>query len=231
MQQISPHVYAISRLFINYYVIVYEQRLTIVDTGFGIRDVQRLHTGFEAQGWSLEQVHTILITHAHSDHIGGLSALQDKINAHTMVHRMDAPVVRGEQASSVANADELGILWRWLLPVLGTAHPPPPARVDSELQGGQILQDVYPGLEVIHLPGHSYGQVGFWLPDDAVLIGGDVMMHLPWGLTMPLRPVSPDWDAGRASIQKVIERDPPVLCLGHGPPVRGSVAARAQRAL
>lgn len=91
-----------------------------------------------------------------------------------------------------------------------------PARVDVELDDGDSLDQVLPGMQVVYLPGHSYGQVGYYIPQDKLLIGGDVMMHFFGSLRMPLRFVSPDWTAVKASIRKVAEMDIDILCLGHG---------------
>lgn len=224
MLQITDHIYGImTKLqFVNYYVIDNEGVLTVIDIGLNAGDVQRLERELQSKGWSLEQVQHILITHAHSDHIGGLAALQVRINAHTYIHRLDAGVVRGSEKGPTEKPENLGFFGRMMLRIAANSTIEP-ARVDTELNGGEVLIDILPGLEVIHLPGHSYGQCGFWLPDEKLLIGGDVMMNFPWGLSKPLRPVSPDWNAVHESIRKVADLEPQILCLGHGAIVRGDV--------
>jgi glyoxylase-like metal-dependent hydrolase (beta-lactamase superfamily II) len=170
----------------------------------------------------MEQIQNILITHAHPDHIGGLAALQERVNAHTAIHRLDAPVVTGSQDIPREKPEKLGFFGR-IIHNLGSRAVMPPARIDTELNGGEVLVDVLPGLEVVHLPGHSYGQCGFWLPDKKLLIGGDVLMNLPWGIQPPIRAFSPDWDEVFVSIRKVADLAPEILCLGHGAIVRGNI--------
>lgn len=81
------------------------------------------------------------------------------------------------------------------------------------------------------LSGHSYGQCGFYLPAENLLIGGDVMMSMPWGLTYPIRAASPDWDSVKLSVNKVAELNPNILCLGHGTVVQGNIAQKISRRL
>lgn len=223
MQPISEHVYGIfSRFgFLNFYVIKQGDVLTVVDTGLRDEDIDQLKADLEDIGLSLDQIQHILITHAHFDHIGGLAELQERTNATTYVHRLDAPIVRGEQAPTYARGEELGVFGRFGLSRLQSQRPPRPARVDVELQDGQILNAIGAGVQVVHLPGHSYGQCGYWLPDDGVLIGGDVMVNLPWRVGMPVRMASPDWDAVKVSIQKAAALQPSIICVGHGRPIRG----------
>lgn len=224
MLQISENVYGImtKMQMLNYYIIKNGDTLTVIDIGLNAADVDTLEKAVTAHGWSMAQIQHILITHAHPDHIGGLPELQKRINAQTYVHRLDAPAMRGEVPSPTAKPEELGFFGRIMLKgVAGTQFAP--SRVDTELHGGEVLVDVLPCLEVIPFPGHSYGQCGYWIPDQKLLIGGDVCMNLPWGVSTPLRPVSPDWKAALESIRKMADLEPEILCLGHGRIIKGNV--------
>src|SRR5262249_6322556 len=153
---------------------------------------------------------------------GGLFALQQKSNATTYAHRLDAIVIRGEQAYTYANPAELGFLNRLMLRAMASQqYVNPPCRVDVELRGDDALDQILPGARCIHLPGHSFGQVGLWLPDEKTLLGGDVMFRFPWGLGMPLRPPSSDWAQAKASIKKVAQMGVTNLGIGHGAPLLG----------
>jgi glyoxylase-like metal-dependent hydrolase (beta-lactamase superfamily II) len=228
MKVINQHLYGVLTLgsMLNMYVIVHHDVLTVVDTGMGTSSISALEKALHTNGWSVEQVQHILITHAHFDHIGGLAALQSRCNAHTWVHRRDANIVRGSQPLVYAQAAELGFSDRVMLRFASSNQGIAPARVDSEFQDGDTLDAIYPGLQVIHLPGHSYGHAGFWFPEDRTLIGGDVVMRFPWGYRHPIRAVSPDWQAVKQSIQRVCDLQPQVLCIGHGTIGTGDIAAQ-----
>ncbi|MFN8373448.1 MAG: MBL fold metallo-hydrolase [Anaerolineae bacterium] len=226
MQRLADRVFSITRFQTNIYVIDTGGGLALVDTHFSPGVIGILEKELPPHGFRLNQISHILITHAHFDHVGGLAALQNTINARTLAHRLDAPIVRGEQPVIYPRPAELtGISWVMSHFLAATATP---ARVDAELKEGDKLDEILPGLQVVELPGHTYGQIGLWWPEKRLLIGGDVMMHLPWGLSVPVRAASPDWPAVKQSIRKVAGLEVDVLGLGHGSPIVGGASAKVQ---
>lgn len=145
MRQISASVYQLTRyVFVNIYLIVNGDVLTVVDAGINKSDIDALIKAIEAQGWSTEQIQHILVTHAHYDHIGGLAYLQTLTNAQTYIHRLDAPIVRGEQAVTYANPNDLGFFSRLQSLILADNSNVEPVRIDTILHGDELLNDIYP---------------------------------------------------------------------------------------
>jgi glyoxylase-like metal-dependent hydrolase (beta-lactamase superfamily II) len=226
MKQLTAAVFGVLTQFngLNGYLIRGADGFTLVDAGLKGFD-RAVKQALSQLGGSLNDLKRIVITHAHPDHVGALPSLQQQVNATTYAHRLDAPVIRGDWPMAYPKLEELGALSRFVLGRM-QGNSLAPARVDVELSDGQTLDEVATGAQVIHLPGHTHGQIGLYLPEEKTLIGGDVLMHLPWGLTLPLRPASPDWNGVKASIRKAAELPLENLLLGHGAPILGGAQAR-----
>ncbi len=228
MRQLTAAVFGVLTQFngLNGYLIRGADGFTLVDTGLKGFD-RYVRQALRQLNSTLADLKRIVITHAHPDHVGALPSLQQQVNATTYAHRLDAPVIRGDWPIAYPKPEELGLPGRFLLGRI-RATSITPARVDVELTDQQTLDEVLPGAQVIHLPGHSHGHIGLYLPEEKTLIGGDVLLHLPWGLTLPLRPVSPDWAAVKASIRTAAALPLENLLLGHGAPILGGAQARLE---
>ena len=213
--------------FINAYLLTGPNSLTLVDTG-----VKGNHTAvakhLQEKSYALADIKRVLITHAHPDHVGSLPEIVAASGAEVWAHELDAPVVRGDRPlASVQPQPETLPPFASLLARLGSPDQPT-AAVARELREGD-LDEVYPGLTVVHLPGHSPGQVGLWSEKQGFLIGGDVLMHLPWRLTLPFRAFTTDWQEAQRSVQRVAALHVRTLCLGHGAPLVSNTAAQVDK--
>jgi glyoxylase-like metal-dependent hydrolase (beta-lactamase superfamily II) len=99
-------------------------------------------------------VKAIISTHAHIDHVGGLSKLRQYTGAPVMIHRDDLPLYKGLDVQAAF----LG------MPV------PEMAEIDQLLKEGDPLH--WGGYEarIIHTPGHTPGSVCLYMPKDAANI-------------------------------------------------------------
>jgi hydroxyacylglutathione hydrolase len=96
-------------------------------------------------------VKAIVSTHAHIDHVGGLSKLHQYTGAPVLMHRDDLPLYQAMDMQ----ASFLGVM------------PPELTDIDQLLKEGDVLR--WGGFEaqVIHTPGHTPGSVSLYLPHDA----------------------------------------------------------------
>jgi hydroxyacylglutathione hydrolase len=97
------------------------------------------------------KVKGIVSTHAHIDHVGGLSKLHQYTGAPVMMHRDDLPLY---QAMDV-QAAFLGVM------------PPDVTEVHQLLAEGDALQWGLLEAQVIHTPGHTPGSVSLYMPQEA----------------------------------------------------------------
>jgi hydroxyacylglutathione hydrolase len=96
-------------------------------------------------------VKAIVSTHAHIDHVGGLSKLHQYTGAPVLMHRDDLPLYQAMDMQ----ASFLGIL------------APELTDVDQLLKEGDVLRWGSFSAQVIHTPGHTPGSVSLYLPHDA----------------------------------------------------------------
>ena len=153
-------------------------------------------------------VKAIVSTHAHIDHVGGLSKLHKYTGAPVMMHREDLPLY---QAMDV-QAAFLGVM------------PPELTDVHQVLADGDALQWGSLEARVIHTPGHTPGSVSLYMPAEAgkitltapQLFAGDTLFAGSIGRT----------DLWGGSMEEIMESlrgklmalpDETVVHPGHGP--------------
>jgi len=96
-------------------------------------------------------VKAIVSTHAHIDHVGGLSKLHQYTGAPVLMHRDDLPLYQAMDMQAAF----LGVL------------TPELTDVDQLLKEGDVLHWGPFEAQVIHTPGHTPGSVSLYLPHDA----------------------------------------------------------------
>jgi len=169
----------------------------------------------EQAGYAPTDVKRILITHAHPDHVGGLDELARITGAEVTAHEIEAPVVAGEAP---------------MLRPGGVERAPTSATpVNRTVKDGEVLEEFEGGMQMVFVPGHAPGQVAYWWPSRGIIFSGDVMMHMPWGLTLPLAMATVDMEEAKRSIRRVATLNPKVICPGHGTPITQNAARQARQ--
>ena len=211
---VTPNLTQLTRLhFVNAFLVREEDGFTLVDTttGGGAND---LVGAAERAG---AQVKRIALTHGHSDHVGSLDALKERLgdSVQVLMPELDARIVAGEKIVD----GKLAGSW----PKNLKTTP------DVRLAAG----DRVGSLEVVASPGHTPGHVAFVDTRDGTLIAGDVFtsygrvaVTTEFYLRFPLATMG-TWDKGKdlESARALRALDPPVMVVGHGPAVRAPGAA------
>jgi glyoxylase-like metal-dependent hydrolase (beta-lactamase superfamily II) len=225
---------------VNWYLIEDGDRLTVVDAGFP-PDWSMLTTSLGTIGRRLSDVHAVVVTHAHVDHIGFAERARKECGATVYVHEDDAKLAADPKAIAKSEKSPLRYLGHGAtrqLMLKATKAGAPLAKGVREVRrfvDGEILEDV-PGRPVaVHTPGHTDGHCAFHLPDRRVVFAGDaIVTRDPYtGATGPQvvsAAATKDMDRAFASLDRFAALDANVLLPGHGDPWRGSPAEAARLA-
>ncbi len=109
----------------------------------------------------------VINTHAHIDHVLGISFLKRRYGIPLSLHRHDEPLLR----SVKAYASNYGFY--------GFDEP----EVEHWIEEGDVIRCGNFELRVVHVPGHAPGHVVFINDDQKIVIGGDVLFRESIGRT------------------------------------------------
>ena len=171
----------------------------------------------------------ILLTHGHPDHSGNAAALSDFWNVPIYAHRLELPFIQGKSKyppSDPTVGGAMAMLTRAFPSTLNDLG----SRVEAFPEGGVIPG--LPGWEWLPTPGHSPGHVSFFRAGDRTLLAGDALTTINLDslvkmvrgrpeIAPPPPPITCDWGAARASVERLAALAPLALGCGHGVPLTG----------
>ena len=186
-------------------------QVTLVDAGTR-RGPKRVLAGLAHIGVAPSDVTRLIATHAHPDHVGGLSALRGRTGGQVAVHERDAAYVR-EGKGPVLDRSTLG--GRLVRRNRGSAPTP----VEEELVDGQVL-DVAGGLRVLHTPGHTPGHIALLHQPTGVLVTGDSIWNMRGRMTWSIPMFCTDHVMSQQSAEVLGEVEYEIAAFTHGPEIR-----------
>ncbi|MFD0265655.1 MBL fold metallo-hydrolase [Streptomyces sp. NPDC127106] len=191
--------------------------LALIDAGHA-GSAPAIEQAIRSLGDTPDRLGRIVLTHCHRDHIGAADELAGRYGARVLAHRLEAPVIRGEQPVP----DPALLDWEIPLYEHGLTVPEaPPTRVDHEVEDGDVLP-FGDGAVVVHSPGHTPGSIGIHLPHHGVLFTGDCVAGV--GQVM-LGVFNVDREQAQASFRRLAALAPSVACFGHGDPLTENTAS------
>jgi len=184
------NVYPIQFNRVKVTILKCNNKLILVDTGMSNGDADTiLHYARTNLNMPLEEYGDLcIITHHHMDHIGGLQRLKKKWDFKIVSHLDE---VKGIESATGFN-------------------------VDLKLKDREIL--LYcGGIQFIHVPGHTVGNVCLYLPNKALLIVGDTLFADEEGnLSPPPDHYCVNPERAKRELKRLLELDFDMIIVSHG---------------
>lgn len=167
--------------------------LVLIDSGVG-SSFRQLVENIRTLGFDPRELKTLIVTHAHIDHIGALADFQRQYGVSLVAHELDAAAIESGKGTG---AEFYGVAYK----------PVKPDRTVTE-SDSHLTFSRY-DLNLVHIPGHTPGSLAVYVDmERRVLFGQDI--HGPY---------LPEWGADPAqaatSLQKLINLKADILCEGH----------------
>jgi glyoxylase-like metal-dependent hydrolase (beta-lactamase superfamily II) len=236
--QVADGLYRLTGGVCNFYLIEDGGKLVLVDAG-APRDWGLLVRTLASLGRGLDSLDAVLVTHAHSDHIGFAERARTTAEVPVWIHQADAAVAGGAKPGGNDGTARSYLLrvefYRTLVSLArrGATRLIPVQEV-STFAEGEVLE--VPGRpRVVHAPGHTPGCSALLLEGRRVLLTGDVLATrnpLTGRVGPQIMPSGLNRDTPQAlrSLDVLDGIPAEVLLPGHGEPWTEGAAEAARRA-
>ncbi|MBI1247581.1 MBL fold metallo-hydrolase [bacterium] len=209
MRLFHPGILQVRAPALNFYVMRGEGGLYVIDGGF-IGGIRLLKRALREQDWNDLPLKGILVTHGHLDHVLNVSYLARTTGAWVAGARLDADHFAGHPKYE-GKARVTGWLEALGRVTLGYRRFVP----DYWLNDGDRLE-MDPSIQAVHLPGHTRGHMGFWLPQSRLLFTGDLFVSYRSGGRLPLEIFNTDSRQNVHSIGVALGMKPAGVLPNHG---------------
>jgi glyoxylase-like metal-dependent hydrolase (beta-lactamase superfamily II) len=194
IMEILPGVHQIPLVYhgrpLKLYLLVSGQESLLMDTGDAGTPASDILPYFQKIGWDPRKLTYVLLTHPDIDHVGGAYAIREAApQAHFLCGTLDREQIETPEAMGRLRA-RAHYYWHDLGPddaqltefvrragganrlaAMGERR----LTFHTTLDGGEILTLGERELRILHLPGHSLGHLGVYLPGERAALIGDAV--------------------------------------------------------
>ncbi len=175
---------------VNCYLLRDADGWTILDAGLNRPEIYAgWQVVFVQLGIRPNDIHRIVVTHMHPDHIGLAGRLQQETGAAVFMSPREWEIAEVAWVQNLEHGDnltaylrrvgappEVGAIVEGQQQKLRQMTQPPPTDVQM-LRGGETITMAGRRFEVIHAPGHADGQIIFYAPAERLMLCGDQVLQ------------------------------------------------------
>ena len=211
MTRVVEGCHAVALGIVNVFLLETPEGLVLVDSGFPGREGDIL-AAMKQLGHEPRALRHVVLTHAHPDHVGSAAAIVRATGAQTWMHREDAAAAENPGAMRPVRPSP-GILPKLFFAAMTRKGPPTwdGVAIDHLVADGDRLP--FGPLRVIHVPGHSTGQIALLWEERGLLFAADTCIHLA-SLRLPF--LNEDAALARRSVAGLAQERFETAVFGHG---------------
>lgn len=221
--------YTVQIVNVIFYGNPYDNQFVLIDAGMPKSSEKIIEAAKERFGEN-SRPKAIILTHGHFDHVGAVIELAEYWDVPVYAHKLELPYLNGMEDYQAPDPSVDGGMVAKMSPVFPKKGIDITARLHELPADGSV--PYMPDFEWIHTPGHTKGHVSLYRNKDKALIAGDAfvtvkqdslynVMTQEKNIYGPPRYFTPDWEAAKASVEKLASVSPEAAITGHGQPMIG----------
>jgi glyoxylase-like metal-dependent hydrolase (beta-lactamase superfamily II) len=231
-QSVKPDIYCVSIQIVNVCLIGDPEQpneWVLVDAGMP-HSVDNILDAVKERFGEVHKPKSIVLTHGHFDHVGGLADLLEKWDVPVYAHELEIPYLTGKANYPPGDPTVDGGLVSEMSPLFPNHGIDLGNRVEKLPFDGSV-----PGMQGwkwIHTSGHTPGHVSLFRDEDRSLIAGDAFVTVKQEslykvimqeqeISGPPKYFTTDWETAWESVKKLEKLKPEVAITGHGLPMKG----------
>ncbi|KXS40280.1 MAG: Zn-dependent hydrolase, glyoxylase [Methanolobus sp. T82-4] len=199
----------------NAYLVSNPDLVILVDTGSS-KNIKNLELALKQNELGISDIDFIIVTHAHSDHVGHLAEIKEKSDAKVLAHRSAVKYLK----KGYTPFPEGTMLFSRIISKIGNRFFSSGGKFIS-VEPDIIIDEEYDlstpelSVSIIHTPGHTSGSICVIINDESAIVGDTLFNVIP-GTVYP--PFAGDEEELIISWEKLLSTGCSTFYPGHGKP-------------